>query len=459
MTWPSEQTRFDNLTAHLSQEMTRHGVPGAGIGVSHGGRSWTAGVGVTNVDHPLLVTPTTLFQIGSITKTFMGTLAMRLVGEGTLELDRPVRAYLPEFRVADADATESVTVRNLLTHTAGWVGDLFLDTGEGDDAGTRYLARMADLPQLAPVGTLYSYNNAGFSVLGPIIETVTGMPIVQAMRTLLLDPLGLDHCTMRPADVMTKRFAVGHHLHDGGPQVATPWSLTRATWPAGGLITDVGSLLQYARVHMRGGCTATGEQLVAPALLAEMQRDQVPIWGADEAMGLTWFIDRRDGVVALSHTGGTVGQIALLVMVPAQEFALAVLTNAQSGGQVTPSVYHWCLRHYLGIEPRLPHPIDASPAQLDEYCGFYSRPMADLELGRNGATLELTIRNKRGFPTAETPPAPNPPPMQCALSAPDRLLVLDGPLRDRQIDLIRDATGTVRYARLGRLHVRQPAGA
>jgi hypothetical protein len=92
---------------------------------------------------------------------------MYLVARGVLDLDRPVRAYLPELRLADADATEQVTLRHLLSHTGGWVGDYFDDTGWGDDAAAVYVERMVDLPQLTPVGELWSYSNSGFVLARP----------------------------------------------------------------------------------------------------------------------------------------------------------------------------------------------------------------------------------------------------------------------------------------------------
>ena len=94
----------------------------------------------------------TLFQVGSITKTLVATAAHGWWTQGRLDLDRPVQEYLPELRLADPVASASVTSRHLLTHTAGWVGDHFADTGRGDDALARYVVEMADLEQLTPPG-------------------------------------------------------------------------------------------------------------------------------------------------------------------------------------------------------------------------------------------------------------------------------------------------------------------
>lgn len=451
----SREQQFDDLQAVIAAHMETHHVPGAAVGVLVDDITLAAGLGVTNAEHPLPVTPGTLFQIGSITKTFMGTLTMRLVEEGKLDLDAPVRTYLPDFRVADDGAAAGATVRTLLTHNAGWVGDFFVDTGEGADACSRFVGRMADLPQLAPQGQHYSYNNASFGVLGAVIEAVTQRPFEDVLVGQLIEPLGLQNCYIHPTDVMTKRFAVGHGTGDSGPVPATPWPLPRCTRPAGGLITTVGDMLAYARFHLDEGVTAAGERLLTPASIAAMRTPHTRIWGEDEAMGLTWFIDRRDGVAVYSHTGGTVGQISILATMPERRFALAVVTNGQSGGHVNRAAYRWALQHMLGITPYVPQPIPADEGTLDSYVGEYSRPFQDLALRRSGAGLELCVTPKLGFPTEATPPSPASLPMACVPCAPDRLLVIEGALKDSVVDIIRSEDGVIRYARLGRLHARR----
>jgi CubicO group peptidase (beta-lactamase class C family) len=216
--------------------MSVHAVPGVAVGVLYNGETYTAGFGVTHVEHPLPVTEDTLFQVGSISKTFTCTVVMRLVEMGKLGLDATVRIYLPGFKVSDEEASTRATVRHLLTHMAGWVGDFFHDTGAGDDALERYVADMSELEQLAPVGTVWSYNNAGFSVAGRIIEVVTGQTYEAALKELVLEPLGLGHCFLGPGEVITRRFAVGHRDGTEGAQVARPWPLPRGVYPAGGIV-------------------------------------------------------------------------------------------------------------------------------------------------------------------------------------------------------------------------------
>src|SRR5438105_1651274 len=156
------QSRVSEFRSYFEAEVARRHVPGVALGLLLDDVEHTAGFGVTNLDNPLPVDEDTLFQVGSITKTFTATAVMRLVDEGRLDLDRPVQIYLPDFRLAEPNVAATVTTRHLLTHTAGWIGDFFSDTGRGDDALARYVVEMADLEQLTPPGGVYSYCNAGF---------------------------------------------------------------------------------------------------------------------------------------------------------------------------------------------------------------------------------------------------------------------------------------------------------
>jgi len=450
------EAKWDRLSEVVEQKMKQTGVPGVAVGILHEGQTTAAGFGVTNVDHPQPVTDQTLFQIGSITKTFTTTAVMRLAEMGKLELEATVRTYLTDFTVADEAASSQATIRHLLTHMGGWVGDFFHDTGPGDDALSKYVADMAELEQLAPIGTVWSYNNAGFFVAGHLMALVTGQSYQAALRELVLDPLGLESCYFDAGEVITHGFAVGHNVTEEGPQVAHPWSLPRAAYPAGGVVCHVRDLLRYARVHLGDGATEDGPRLLRPESMSLMHSPQVTIRGEKETMGLAWFIEDVDGTRLDSHGGGTNGQISLLLLVPEHSFAVAIVTNANSGGTVTRDVSRWALKQYLGVDSPDPTPRESSEAQLTPYVGRYVRPFAEIELGILAGRLISQTVYKGGFPTEDTPPPPPPPPASLALCATDRLLVLDGPNKGARADIIRRPDGEIGWLRAGgRIHVRE----
>ena len=443
-------TRFKTLREAADESLERLGVPGASIGVEHDGAEDVAGFGVTSIEHPLEVDAETLFQIGSITKTVTGTLALQLVEKGELDLDAPIRRYLPTLRLADDDVAERVTTRHLLTHTGGWYGDYFADPSRGDDALERILPELAELPQLAPLGQIWSYCNSGFYVAGRVIEVLTGKPFESAARELVLEPLGMSRSFFFPEEVLSHRFAVGHRDEDGQTIVARPWALARAASVAGGITSNVRDLLRYARFHLgQDPGPLTRESI---SLMREPQ-----IGTGDRDMALTWFVREVEGVALAEHDGGTNGQMARLMIAPEAGFALAILTNhSPAGNDVLRELSRVALRLYLGVEEPEPEPVDLSPEQLAEYAGDYSNPWSDVELRAEERRLVAQTTPKAGFPTKDTPPLPPPPPATLAFYDTDRVFVEEGPLTGTQSDFVRDDDGRIAWFRSGgRLHARR----
>lgn len=444
------------LLGQITDCMARTGVPGVAVGVLHEGQEELLGVGFTNRDHPLPVLPDTLFQIGSISKTMTATIAMRLVEQGKLDLDTPLQHYLPTLRLQDSAATAQATLRHLFTHTGGWVGDYFEDTGRGEDALARYVANMADLPQVTPLGAYWSYNNAGFSLAGLVIEAVTGQPFETVAQELLFTPLGMTMSFFFPEAIMTHRFAVGHTVTATATTVATPWALRRSAHPAGGVTSTIVDMLRYARFHLNNGRTDSGEQLMQPATLAAMQTRQVAAGSMADGVGISWLLNELDGVPLVSHSGATNGQIAQLTLVPSHNFALIILSNANRGREVTRDLSNWALAHYLGLEqPTLPHQTLTTEA-LQPYTGYYTAQLSDVEVTVNSDGLVLQVIPKGGFPDKDSPAGPQPPPAPAAFFAPDRVVITDGPSQEAKCEFVRDAQGTLRWFRVGgRLHQRQ----
>ncbi|HEY1318837.1 MAG TPA: serine hydrolase domain-containing protein, partial [Streptosporangiaceae bacterium] len=156
--------RGEALTGFVAETAQRLGVTGAAVGVRADGAEDFGCHGVTSVENPLPADRDTLFLVGSVTKTFTATAVMRLVADGMVALDAPVRRYVPELVLADERAADEITVLNLLNHTSGLDWGLIADFGEGDDALAGYVARLPELGLIAPPGTRASYSQAGFNL-------------------------------------------------------------------------------------------------------------------------------------------------------------------------------------------------------------------------------------------------------------------------------------------------------
>ena len=440
--------KFKRVCEAIVTEMKRLKVPGVAIGIYHDGKEFSAGFGMTNIEHPLPVTADTLFQTGSISKTFTGTIFMRLVENGKIELDAPVRSYLPKFKIADKEVAERVTIRHLLTHTGGWIGDYFNDHGNGDDAQEKMVRDIARLEQVTPLGEIWSYNNTGFNIAGRVVEVVTGMPFEQVVQEMLLDPLGMDMTFYFPDDVMiTHRFVVGHHKDGKKVKVSRPWAIGRSGAPVGGVVSTVKDLLTYARFHMGDGKSDSGQKILSAKSLKQMRKPLYPASGFDQ-IGLTWFIRDAGELKIINHGGATHGQIAGLYFIPEVQFALAVLTNSEEGRSITGAALKGALKTFLDADLRIPKPIEMPADELSEYAGKYEVPLMAYELKLKKKQLILHETPRGGFPKPDSPPLPAPPPMRTAFYEKDKLVVLDEPMKNALGEFLRRPDGSLQYLRL-----------
>jgi len=374
-----------DLGALLAEATRAAGVPGAVLGVWADGRETVHACGVLSTRTGVAVTPDSVFQIGSITKTWTATMLAQLVDEGRLSYDATVAEVLPGVRLGVDDRSDRVTVRHLLTHTSGIDGDIFVDTGRGDDCIERYVTLLADAAQITEPGEVYCYCNSGFVLLGRIIEVLDGCLWDEALRARLVEPLGLEDVCLLPEDAILRRAAVGHHEHPLTDHPFDQWMLPRSLGPAGLITTTAHDLLGYARMHLDAG----------PPSLMEMREPQgvVPNPKAFDRIGLGWRLGDWDGVRVLAHDGATLGQTAMLRVVPERGFSCCLLTNSAEGESLAERVLPEVFASYADLAvPEGPRPdLDARPGDLDRLAGRYHRRAVDFEVttGDGGLTIEV----------------------------------------------------------------------
>ncbi|MBN1318550.1 MAG: hypothetical protein JXA42_23925, partial [Anaerolineales bacterium] len=177
--------------------------------------------------------------------------------------------------------------------------------------------------------------------------------------------------------------------------------------------------------------------------------------GDDHVMGLSWFVKEIGFKKNIYHWGSTMGQTALLWMVPECGLAFAILTNGGETDAVLDKTGRWLLQTYLGISEEIPRPIEAPVEKLAQYAGKYSRPYADIELGVMAGKIVAVKTPRGGFPSLDAKIAPPPQPWTMALCEEDRLVVLDGDMKDVVFDVIRKQDGAIGWLRDGyRIHKR-----
>ena len=398
----SSDALFVELDDKIQAAMARHAVPGAAVAVLHDGHEHVRGYGTLSVDSSVRVDEHSLFRIGSTTKTFTGTAVMRLVEAGKVDLDATVRTYVSELSVADEAVAAQVTVRQLLNHTAGWLGDVLQDFGRGDDAIARYVASMADVPQLTPVGSTFFYNNAGFVLAGRLVEKVHGTTYEKAVQDLVLDPLGLDETRYFTDELVGRTFAASHGVVEG-KAVMDPslWYLPRSLHPTGGLISSARDQMKYLRFHLGGGTGPAGERLLRPELLSAMHSQPGPggtLYVELDGYAMSFQVrPTAEGVKVVQHGGDWPGQRSGFLFIPERNFGMTVLTNSDGGLQLLPDLFidDWALSRFAGVHNLPAEPEDRTGAQLAPYAGRYAQDVID-DTGRTVTTTsDVTVEGGR----------------------------------------------------------------
>lgn len=445
----------------IGEILARYQTPGAAVGVLHHGEVTELVYGVKHVGDRAAVTTGTVFQCGSLSKTWTALAFMQFVDEGAVRLDEPVRTYLPGFRVADREATEQVTPRQLLNHTNG-IEEYFGDPGEGDDVYELMVEQIADAPQVSPVGTLHGYSAAlGYALLARIMEVVDGKRWDAIMRDRLFDPMGLTATASRAEDIDPARAATGHLIRsvDEGPIPTPVEHLPRAYGPGGNVSSTASEVLALAHVILHGGVAPNGVRVASESAIREMTTSRVPVpdpymFGPEWALGLV--VCDWNGRTVFAHDGSTIGQNARLRMLPDDDLALVLLTNGGQRDSLYREVFDVILDELgLGRIPPLPTPDRGLVIDPSRYVGVYQRP---------GTAFEVTAEDGRLFATVDLNP------MQAAfMGLPDQItyellpvsethFVMPpvGPLEDPQTVAIFDIErGGARYLHTNcRLHPR-----
>ena len=305
-------------------QIEKHRVPGLALAMIEGGQvTHLAGFG--EADDGVPVTPDTPFVLGSISKSFTAVAVLQLVERELIDLDAPVRTYLPGFAVADPAASAAITPRHLLQHTSGLSE---LGYNRVLDRETTLEEAVADLERARPtaaVGMRFQYFNQGYSVLALLVETVIGQAYGDYVVQHIFEPLE-----------MTRSFADRDHAEEAGLAqghtklfgFALPRDLpfTEFALGYGNLISTARDLSRFA-LAISGDGTYDGATILSPDSVALMRTP--PSGVADTNYGLGWFVWESDGVVKEGHSGGEETFMASLTLLPGQEAGFIWLMNQE----------------------------------------------------------------------------------------------------------------------------------
>ncbi|MCA8952241.1 MAG: serine hydrolase [Planctomycetes bacterium] len=354
-------------------------VVGFVAGVVHGERELVRPYGRLSWGAPNPPAADSLYEIGSLSKLFTGLLLADAVERGLVALDDPVQRHLPDGVTLQPWRGEHILLRHLSTHTSG-LPRLARDEPENpEDPYAHYdieamHAAIADARARRRPGTVYEYSNLGAGILGYVLMRVNGCSSYdELLQQRLAEPLGLRDTAVELGAELQTRLAPPH---DANGDPGHEWHLAMMAG-AGGIRSTVPDLLKFARLQL-----APAASPLAAAVRLTQQRH---FEGKGQVLGLGWHF-ARDGST-LVHSGQTGGYHAQILVVPAEQTAVCMLTNTASGA--IDLVAERLLQSLLGMDvapPEFERPVEVARDRLEPLVGTY-RLVAGME-------FEVTLRDR-----------------------------------------------------------------
>jgi CubicO group peptidase (beta-lactamase class C family) len=340
---PAAPPALDQLVERIR---TTFDVPGISLAIVKDDRVVIArGYGLRTLGHPAPVDGRTLFGIASNSKVFTATALGLLVEEGKVAWDAPVTRYLPWFQMSDPYVTRELTVRDLLVHRSG------LGLGAGDllwwPPSTYTRREIAERLRHVPLATsfrgAYAYDNVLYLVAGEIIEAISGQRWEDFVRTRILARIGMrtSH-PRRDTSVNEGNIATPHARVDERVRPVQPFASDN-TNPAGGILSNAEDMATWMRVLLRHGQLQDGTRLfseatwrqisslVTPMPNPEPPAEVAPLKSFVQGYALGLNVREFRGHGALTHTGGLVGLVSRVLLIPDLNLGVSVLTNQESG--------------------------------------------------------------------------------------------------------------------------------
>jgi CubicO group peptidase (beta-lactamase class C family) len=331
--------RLARVAAYLREHQNQARVPGLAYAIVRGDRVMAQAAWGIDGDGRA-ITGQTPFVVGSVSKSFTAVAVMQLVETGRIDLDGPVRGYLPWFRLADESAAQRITVRQLLTHASGIPGVATRGLTDRYDQSPGALARsvrdLAAVEPTQPAGRSYQYSDANYMIAGAVVEAVTGEPFGAYLRTNVLDPLDMRRTAATAAEAEALGgVPAGHRYYFGRPRRFDP-PFDNSGVPYGFLAASLNDLTHYAIAHLRGGQYGD-RRILSTQGIQHMHTGQVPT-GSRDAYGLGWREGTLDGVGAriVWHAGAVASSFSHILLMPQEDLAVVVLSNIYSIGMDRP---------------------------------------------------------------------------------------------------------------------------
>jgi CubicO group peptidase (beta-lactamase class C family) len=347
----------ESVERFVTEQLAAWEVPGCAVAAVRDGRvELVGGWGLRDREAGLPVTKDTLFAIGSTTKAFTATTVGALVDDGLLEWDRPLRDYVPEVRLHDANASDRLTIVDLLSHRSGLPRHDLTWVGQPGRSRAEIVRALRFLPLSKDLRQQFQYCNLGYLVAGYVVEALSGVPWEDFARRRLLAPLGMRRTNLSVDEMLADDDHASAYTRRDGVIVQVPQRPLPAIAPAGAINSSAADMARWLLAQLAGG-QLDGATVMSPATAKLQRTPHMVIPGSEELPGLTayayglgWLNGRyREHAIAM-HDGGIDGFMTHCVLLPADGIGVAVLTNT-SASAMHLTVACRVLDELLGAEP------------------------------------------------------------------------------------------------------------
>ena len=346
----------------VEKAMQAWNVPGLGLAIVKDDEVLLArGYGLREAGKPEPVDEHTLFAIGSNTKAFTATAIGLLVQQGKLSWDDPVTKYLPHFRLQDANATQLITIRDLLSHRAGlgtWAGDMLLLSSYPTE---EIIRRLQHIPPAYGFRAGYGYSNLMFVTAGLVIKTVTGLGWDDFVHQQIFERLGMTDSVTNPCYFGKRTNIAAPHEDIQGILRTLPYREDSNVGAAGSICSSAADMARWMRMQVNDG-DLDGDRFVDATIIEETRTPHTPIRLSPmerklfpsrhyAAYGLGWFLSDIHGRFIVRHTGGVDGMLSSVFLVPEEKLGIAVFTNKLPNATFV-VVPHYLLEVLFGLPTR-----------------------------------------------------------------------------------------------------------
>jgi CubicO group peptidase (beta-lactamase class C family) len=410
----------------LLEKMKEWNIPGMAVGIIKDGEIiYSSGLGLRDINKNLKTTENSLFAIGSASKSFTTMAIGILVDEGKLDLDTPIKKYMPSFELSNKYAGEHITLRDMLCHRSGlprhdalWYNTSF--------SRKELVERLKYLEFSKDFRETWQYNNLMYATAGYLIEHVTGMTWEEFVKIKILQPLGMNNTNFsvdvskNSADYSQPYAQQGEEIHQ------TNFRKMDSIGPAGSINSNLTDMLKWLNLNINKG-KVHGKQLISEKTISQLHSSQIPCqlfpWKFDEiqfsSYGLGWFIDSYRGNKHVNHGGGIDGFCSYTSFLPDENIGIVILSNLDNPFCTMPIAYHiydkilgydyidWnkklktegakMLKAMTGVTEPLENPKKVPPIpshSFEEYIGIYTHPgYGNLKIEAESNILKLSYNN------------------------------------------------------------------